>query len=153
MHQVDLRDGITASSWQKGSVCIFASLVGAPEISGSENKISPVCEQNFKPWSSCFHVSRLCLGEKQEASPASKLPVLQLCSPSSVRKEQTVRYVRETQANHKALTSCQRFNVDEVVSDLLLPSVSSQPVCAAEGRSVTVSRLHLKTSKEEQLHK
>lgn len=41
-----------------------------------------------------------CLSEKQEASSANKLPVLQLCSPSSVRK-QIVRHVRGTQRTTK----------------------------------------------------
>lgn len=42
-----------------------------------------------------------CLSEKPEASSASKLPVLQLCSPSSVRKEQIMRHVRGTQRTTK----------------------------------------------------
>lgn len=83
-------------------MCIFASVVGVSEISGEVQKIKSVlCESRTLNNGELLSCCRLCLSEKQEASSASKLPVLQLCSPSSVRKEQIVRHVRETQRTTK----------------------------------------------------
>lgn len=97
---------------------------------------SVLCESRTLNNGELLSCCRLCLSEKQEASSASKLPVLQLCSPSSVRKEQIVRHVRGTQRTTKLSLPVRK--IFEAVSDLLFPSVSWQPVYAAEGRPVTL---------------
>lgn len=93
---------------------------------------------------SCFHVAFL-------RSRKLRLPVnfLFCSSVHPLVSERADREARQRNpANHKALTSCQEYIVDEAVSDLLLPSVSWQPVYAAEGRPVTLLRLRLRTNKE-----
>lgn len=56
-----------------------------------------------------------------------------------------MRHVRGTQRTTKLSLPVRK--IFEAVSDLLLPSVSWQPVYAAEGRPVTLLRLRLRTNK------
>lgn len=137
--------------WDRGLEEVLEKTAGRQEACASLPRLlvfqkSVLCESRTLNNGELLSCCRLCLSEKQEASSASKLPVLQLCSPSSVRKEQIVRHVRGTQRTTKLSLPVRK--IFEAVSDLLLPSVSWQPVYAAEGRPVTLLRLRLRTNKE-----
>lgn len=105
---------------------------------GSENKSCVRAELNNGELLSCCAFLR---------SRKLRLPVNFLFSSLFTLSDSEARQRK----NHKAVTSCQKDIVDEAVSDLLLPSVSWQPVYAAEGRPVTILRLRLRTNKERTL--